>query len=204
MPDATYLRLVKPALDVTVASLLLVITFPVLLIVVVLLSIANRGEIWFIQERPGRNQRPFTLIKFKTMSDRKDGDGQLLPDEKRLTPIGKLIRKLSIDELPQLVNVITGDMSLVGPRPLLTEYLPLYDATQRRRHEVRPGITGWAQVNGRNTVEWKRRFEYDVWYVDNLSFTLDMKIVFLTVIKIFRAEGITSSTSATMEKFSGN
>jgi len=204
MPDATYVRLVKPALDVTVASLLLVVAFPVLLIVVVLLSFANRGEVWFIQERPGRNQRPFTLIKFKTMSDRKDGDGQLLPDEKRLTPIGKLIRKLSIDELPQLVNVMTGDMSLVGPRPLLTEYLPLYDATQRRRHEVRPGITGWAQVNGRNTVEWKRRFEYDVWYVDNLSFTLDMKIVFLTVIKIFRAEGITSSTSATMEKFSGN
>jgi undecaprenyl phosphate N,N'-diacetylbacillosamine 1-phosphate transferase len=204
MPDTNYSRWIKRAMDVAVASLLLLCTLPVLLIVAVLLFVANRGSIWFTQERPGKDQRLFRVVKFKTMNDRRDAGGQLLSDEQRLTAIGKLIRKLSIDELPQLANVIKGDMSLVGPRPLLTDYLPLYDETQRRRHEVRPGITGWAQVNGRNTLEWKRRFEYDVWYVDHVSFALDMKIVFLTLVKIFKAEGITSRTSATMEKFSGN
>jgi undecaprenyl phosphate N,N'-diacetylbacillosamine 1-phosphate transferase len=172
--------------------------------IVIVLYVVNDGKVWFKQERPGRNERIFSVIKFKTMSDERDASGNLLPDEKRLSGVGRFIRKTSLDELPQLLNVVLGHMSLVGPRPLLKEYLPLYDDIQRRRHEVRPGITGWAQVNGRNTVSWPQKFAYDVWYVDHVSFWLDLRILFLTIIKVFKAEGISSPTSVTMEKFHGN
>jgi len=170
----------------------------------VILYFVNGGKVWFRQERPGKDGRIFSVIKFKTMRDDRDAAGNLLPDEERLSGVGKLIRKTSLDELPQLLNVIAGHMSLVGPRPLLKEYLPLYNEVQKRRHEVRPGITGWAQVNGRNTVSWPQKFAYDVWYVDHVSFWLDIKILFLTVMKVFKAEGISSTTSVTMEKFHGN
>ena len=183
---------------------MLLVAFPVLLICMVMLSIANKGRIWFMQERPGKNGTIFRVVKFKTMNDACDARGALLPDEKRLTAVGKFIRKTSLDELPQLVNVLKGDMSIVGPRPLLVEYLPLYSAEQQRRHEVKPGITGWAQVNGRNAISWPQKFAYDVWYVDHVSFWLDIKILFLTVVKVFKAEGISSATSVTMEKFRGN
>ena len=172
--------------------------------IVVVLYVVNKGEVWFRQERPGKNGKIFSVIKFKTMSDERDAFGNLLPDEKRLSAVGRIVRKTSLDELPQLFNVIRGHMSLVGPRPLLKEYLPLYNDIQRRRHEVRPGITGWAQVNGRNTVSWPQKFAYDVWYVDHISLWLDIKILFLTVMKVFKAEGISSATSVTMEKFHGN
>lgn len=175
-----------------------------MILAVVALAVANRGKVWFTQPRPGLNERIFTLVKFRTMSDERDGDGKLLPDDQRLTRVGRFIRKTSMDELPQLIHVLKGDMSLVGPRPLLAEYLSLYDARQRRRHEVKPGITGWAQVNGRNTVGWMDRFNYDVWYVDNLSFRLDIKILFLTVQKVFKAEGISGEGSVTMKRFTGN
>lgn len=180
------------------------VALPILLICILMLLIANRGKIWFTQPRPGRNGRIFTVVKFKTMTDECDAHGHLLSDEKRLTAIGKFIRKTSLDELPQLFNVLKGDMSFVGPRPLLVEYLPLYSAEQARRHEVKPGITGWAQVNGRNTVSWPKKFAYDVWYVEHISLGLDLKILFLTVLKVFKAEGISSETSVTMEKFRGN
>ena len=169
-----------------------------------LLAVANNGKIWFVQERPGKNGRSFRVIKFKTMTDECDADGNLLPDDKRLTALGKFIRKTSLDEIPQLFNVLLGHMSFVGPRPLLKEYLPLYNEAQRRRHEVKPGITGWAQVNGRNTLSWEQKFSYDIWYVDHISFVLDVKILFLTILKVLKAEGISSESSLTMEKFRGN
>ena len=172
--------------------------------VILLLFIANNGKVWFTQQRPGKDGHIFTVVKFKTMTDERGPDGQLLPDEMRLTAVGKFVRKTSIDEIPQLFNVLLGHMSFVGPRPLLVEYLPLYNQIQQRRHEVKPGITGWAQVNGRNTLSWQQKFSYDVWYVDHISFTLDIKILFLTVIKVFKAEGISSESSLTMEKFRGN
>lgn len=168
------------------------------------LAVVNSGKVWFIQQRPGREGKPFNVIKFKTMNDKTDSAGQLLADEFRLTPVGKLVRKLSIDELPQLFNVLKGDMSIVGPRPLLMEYLSLYNEEQRHRHDVLPGITGWAQINGRNAISWAQKFEFDVWYTRHQSLILDLKILFLTVIKVFKAEGISSATSATMEKFRGN
>jgi len=170
----------------------------------ILLAVANRGKIWFIQPRPGLKEKIFQVVKFKTMTDERDTAGKLLPDEKRLTSIGLFIRRTSLDELPQLINIVKGDMSFVGPRPLLTDYLPLYNSEQRRRHDVKPGITGWAQVNGRNTISWKQKFAYDIWYVDNISFWLDIKILFLTALKVLKAEGISSETSMTMEKFRGN
>lgn len=176
---------------------------PVFLIVTLLLFIANEGKPFFLQPRPGKNERIFKIIKFKTMNDKKDSKGNLLSDSERLTAVGRFVRKTSLDEIPQLLNVIKGDMSLIGPRPLLVEYLPLYDEVQKRRHEVRPGITGWAQVNGRNTISWKKKFDYDVWYVDHLSFLLDVRIFFLTVKKVFKSEGISSATAVTMEKFTG-
>lgn len=157
-----------------------------------------------MQERPGKNGKLFHVVKFKTMTDERDPYGHLLPDEVRLTAVGKFVRKTSIDEIPQLFNVLLGHMSFVGPRPLLKEYLPLYNADQQRRHLVKPGITGWAQVNGRNTLSWQQKFAYDVWYVDHVSFALDIKILFLTVIKVLKAEGISSESSLTMEKFRGN
>jgi undecaprenyl phosphate N,N'-diacetylbacillosamine 1-phosphate transferase len=169
-----------------------------------MLFIANNGQVWFQQQRPGKNGKIFTVVKFKTMTQELDAHGNLLPDEKRLTAIGAFIRRTSLDEFPQLFNVLRGDMSFVGPRPLLVEYLPLYSNEQQRRHEVTPGITGWAQVNGRNRLSWPQKFALDVWYVDHISLWLDIKILLLTIMKVFKAEGISSTTSVTMEKFHGN
>lgn len=191
----------KRLFDFIVAAIGLLLSLIITIPTAISLSIANNGSPFFFQLRPGKHGRLFRIVKFKTMNDKRDKQGNLLPDEIRLTPIGKLVRKLSIDELPQLINVLKGDMSLIGPRPLLPEYLAHYSPEQARRHEVRPGITGWAQINGRNTLSWENKFEYDVWYVDNLSFALDTKIFWLTIIKIFKREGINSATSATMERF---
>lgn len=199
-----YQQIVKPFLDKLSALIILAIASPLFILTVILLAFVNKGKIWFRQPRPGRKEKIFTVIKFRTMNDGRNERGELLPDEDRLTWIGNIVRKTSLDELPQLFNVLKGDMSLVGPRPLLIEYLPLYNEVQKRRHEVKPGITGWAQVNGRNTITWLKKFEYDVWYVEHQSFWLDIKILFLTVIKVFKAEGISSTTSVTMEKFRGN
>lgn len=194
----------KRGTDFILALVGFIILSPVFIIVTFLLLIVNNGKPFFLQRRPGKDARIFKVIKFKTMNDRKDLHGQLLPDAERLTGIGKFVRKTSLDEIPQLLNVLKGDMSLIGPRPLLPEYLPLYSPFQARRHEVRPGITGWAQVNGRNAISWEKKFEYDVWYVDHLTLVLDIKIFWLTVLKVFRSEGINSPNSATMEKFTGN
>ena len=191
----------KRFIDIIISTIGLIISIIITIPTAMCLVIANNGSPLFFQLRPGKNGKLFRIVKFKTMNDKRDKQGNLLPDEIRLTPIGKLVRKLSIDELPQLINVLKGDMSLIGPRPLLPEYLTHYTPEQARRHEVRPGITGWAQVNGRNTLSWEKKFEYDVWYVDNLSFALDVKIFWLTIIKIFKREGISSTTSATMERF---
>lgn len=199
-----YLNFAKPLLDKVAALSLLVLAAPVMILVVILLWISNRGRVWFVQPRPGLHGKTFNIVKFRTMSEAKDSQGRLLPDEVRLTTVGRLVRKFSLDEIPQLFNVLKGDMSVVGPRPLLVEYLPLYNDRQRRRHLVRPGITGWAQVNGRNAVDWKRRFELDEWYVDHVSFWVDLRILLITLWRVIRAEGISSGTSATMERFQGN
>lgn len=199
-----YRSVFKRLFDFLAALLFIILTLPLIIIVASLLFVGNRGKVWFVQPRPGRNGEVFKLIKFRTMTDDRDAFGNLLPDGERLTVVGRFIRKTSLDELPQLINVLKGDMSLIGPRPLLVDYLPLYDPVQRRRHEVRPGITGWAQVNGRNAISWREKFEYDVWYVDHVSFVVDVKILFLTVAKVFRAEGIGSAMSETMERFYGN
>jgi len=199
-----YRNFFKPFLDFVISLVAFIIFSPLFVLIAVMLCIVNRGSPFFVQIRPGKNQKGFRLIKFKTMNDRKDKNGNILPDSERLTLVGKLIRKTSLDEIPQLLNVIKGDMSLIGPRPLLVEYLPLYDDFQKRRHDVKPGITGWAQVNGRNAISWKQKFIYDVWYVDNMSFPLDIKIFFRTIKKVFKSEGISSTTSQTMEKFIGN
>lgn len=199
-----YKHFFKQAIDFIVSLLAFILLLPVFLVVTVSLAIANNGKPFFFQLRPGRKERIFRVIKFKTMNDRKDKHGNLLPDEVRLTPVGKFVRKTSLDEIPQLINVIRGDMSLVGPRPLLVDYLPLYDEHQKRRHDVRPGITGWAQVNGRNAISWQKKFELDVYYVDHVSFLLDLKILWMTVQKVIKSEGISSGTSATMERFTGS
>jgi lipopolysaccharide/colanic/teichoic acid biosynthesis glycosyltransferase len=199
-----YSKIIKPLLDGAVALAGLIVLSPLLVVLTVFLYIANEGKPFFLQPRPGRNGRVFRVIKFKTMNDKRGSDGQLLPDEARLTPVGKFIRKTSLDELPQLLNVLKGDMSLVGPRPLLVEYLPLYNDEQWKRHNVKPGITGWAQVNGRNAVSWSERFACDAYYVDNISFALDVKILRMTVLKVIRSEGISSASSVSMEKFTGN
>jgi undecaprenyl phosphate N,N'-diacetylbacillosamine 1-phosphate transferase len=199
-----YVSIVKPFLDKATAFVVLIVASPLLVLSIILLWFANKGNIWFLQERPGKDGKIFRVFKFKTMTDERDAQGNLLPDDKRLTAVGKFVRKTSLDELPQMINVLKGDMSIVGPRPLLVEYLPLYNQQQQRRHEVKPGITGWAQVNGRNALDWPERFACDVWYVDNISFALDIKILFLTVVKVFKAEGVSSGTSVTMEKFRGN
>lgn len=202
--SSVYINVIKPLCDFVVALMVFVVLSPVFLLVTILLAIANSGKPFFFQPRPGKDEQIFTVIKFKTMNDRKDKSGQLLPDAARLTSLGKFIRKTSLDEIPQLLNVIKGDMSIVGPRPLLIQYLPLYNETQRSRHSIKPGITGWAQVNGRNAISWKQKFEYDVWYVNNISFAVDIKILLLTVRNVLRSEGISSETSATMEQFTGN
>lgn len=199
-----YRQFFKSLIDKTVAFILLLITLPITGIVILLLSIYNNGKPFFFQLRPGLNGKIFRIVKFKTMNDKRDAQGDLLTDAERLTTIGAFVRKTSLDELPQLINVLKGEMSLVGPRPLLVEYLPLYNQNQSRRHEVKPGITGWAQINGRNTISWQQKFEYDVYYVENLSFMLDVKILYLTVFKVFKSEGINANQSATTEKFNGN
>ena len=192
---------IKYILDFIVAAFALLILSPILIFVIIWLYISNDGKPFFYQLRPGKNGRIFKIIKFKTMNDRRDGNDHLLPDSDRLTNAGRFIRKTSLDELPQLCNVLMGEMSIVGPRPLLPEYLPLYSEFQKRRHEVRPGITGWAQVNGRNSISWKKKFELDVWYVLNMNLWLDLKILFYTVKKIITREGISAVGHTTMPTF---
>lgn len=200
-----YSSFLKRLIDILVSLFILISASPLLLIVILWIRVfGERTSAFFLQVRPGKKGKLFKVIKFKTMTDEKDKDGILLSDEKRLTKTGRFIRSTSIDELPQLINVLKGDMSLIGPRPLLVQYLPLYNKEQQRRHDVRPGITGWAQVNGRNAISWTKKFELDIWYVDHCSFVLDFKIILLTIKKIFMREGITSDTSATMEPFMGN
>jgi undecaprenyl phosphate N,N'-diacetylbacillosamine 1-phosphate transferase len=193
----------KSIIDFFVSFVILIIVSPIMIIVTLFLIIANQGKPFFYQLRPGKKNKIFKIIKFKTMNDKKDIDGKLLPDAERLTKIGNFVRKTSLDELPQLINVLKGEMSLIGPRPLLPEYLPLYNETQKKRHEVRPGITGWAQVNGRNAISWSQKFEFDVWYVNHVSFLLDCKILYLTVNKVFMREGINSENSVSAEAFNG-
>ncbi|RTY86007.1 sugar transferase [Flavobacterium sp. RSP15] len=194
----------KKILDFSIALLGLLILSPLLLFVIIGLTTANNGKPFFFQLRPGKKGRLFNIIKFKTMNDKKDSEGALLPDGERLTKIGIFVRKTSLDEIPQLLNVLKGEMSLIGPRPLLPQYLELYSDFQNRRHEVRPGITGWAQVNGRNAISWEQKFDYDVWYVGHLSFMLDLKIFFLTLKKVLVREGINTENTATTEPFKGN
>lgn len=198
-----YRRYFKRLVDLLISTVGLILIFPVFIITSIILLLSNKGNPFFFQERPGKNEKVFNLIKFKTMSDATDENGNLLPDSVRLTKIGKFIRKYSIDELPQLINVLIGDMSIIGPRPLRTYYLPLYNSEQRRRHDVRPGITGWAQVNGRNTITWTKKFELDVEYVDNISFWFDIKILYLTILKVIKKEGINQKEDVTMEPFNG-
>lgn len=200
-----YCCLFKRLIDFIIAFLVLVLVWPLLLVICIGLYFANKGAgVFFFQERPGKNGEIFRVIKFKTMTDERNKNGELLPDEVRLTRIGKFIRSTSLDELPQLINVLKGEMALIGPRPLLPQYLPLYSLEQARRHDIRPGITGWAQVNGRNDIDWSKKFELDVWYVDHLSFGLDMKIVFLTIWKVLKRDGISKEGMATTESFNGH
>ena len=195
----------KRLIDFIIVFCVLVVIWPILLIITLWLHFANKGAgAFFAQERPGKGGKVFKVIKFKTMTDERDADGNLLPGADRLTNVGRFVRSTSIDELPQLINVLKGDMALIGPRPLLVQYLPLYSKEQARRHDVRPGITGWAQVNGRNAISWTKKFELDVWYVDHCSFWLDVKIIFLTIKKVFVREGISQEGQATMEFFTGN
>jgi undecaprenyl phosphate N,N'-diacetylbacillosamine 1-phosphate transferase len=194
----------KRLIDLILALIGFTLFFPFFIIITIALICFNQGKAFFTQERPGKRGKSFYVVKFKTMNDQCDSNGVLLPDHQRLTPVGRFIRSTSLDEVPQLINVIKGDMALIGPRPLLIEYLPIYSKQQARRHEVRPGITGWAQINGRNTISWQQKFEYDVWYVEHISFLLDLKILLLTIKKVFIREGINSETSATMEPFRGN
>ncbi|WP_029906716.1 sugar transferase [Prevotella sp. 10(H)] len=196
-----YRKYFKRVFDIMGAVLGLVVTFPILFVMGILLAIANNGSPFFYQYRPGKNGKIFRIIKFKTMHDKRNGNGELLPDSERMHRIGKFLRSTSIDELPQMINVLLGHMSFIGPRPLLTDYLPLYTAEQARRHNVRPGITGWAQVNGRNTISWAQKFEYDVWYVDNMSLKFDMKILWMTIQKIVIRDGVNANENITMVPF---
>ena len=194
----------KPLLDFVLSFLGLIISSPIFLIVFIALLLANKGKVFFLQKRPGKNEEIFKIIKFRTMNEKKDAHGNLLPDEERLTSIGKLVRKTSLDEIPQLINVLLGNMSLIGPRPLLPEYLPLYNDFQKKRHLIKPGITGWAQINGRNAVDWEKKFMFDVWYVENMSFLLDLQIMFLTLKKVLKLEGVNREGEATNIAFKGN
>jgi len=199
-----YRSFIKPGFDFCFAFLILCITLPLLFILGFLLFLQNSGTPLFSQVRPGLKEKPFTIYKLKTMQDTRDDQGVLLPDNQRITPLGKIIRKLSLDELPQFWNVLKGDMSFVGPRPLLPEYLPLYNKKQKNRHNLKPGITGLAQVKGRNTISWQQKFEYDLWYIENQSFILDLKILLFTVGKIFKTQEVNASGLNTMERFNGN
>ena len=194
----------KLLLDFVLSLLGIIVTSPIFLIVFIALLFANRGKVFFLQNRPGKNGGIFKIIKFRTMNDKRDAQGNLLPDEERLTSIGKLVRKTSLDEIPQLINVLLGNMSLIGPRPLLPEYLPLYNDFQKKRHLIKPGITGWAQINGRNAVDWEKKFMFDVWYVENMSFLLDLQIMFLTLKKVLKLEGVNREGEATNIAFKGN
>lgn len=198
-----YQKYIKRVLDIMVSLTALIVLSPVLIIVAVLVHIKLGSPVIFHQDRPGYHEKVFRLCKFRTMTDTRDENGELLPDEVRLTAFGKALRATSLDELPELWNILKGDMSLIGPRPLLVKYLPLYNAFQKHRHDVKPGLTGWAQVNGRNAITWEQRFEYDVYYVKHLSFWMDLKIMFLTVAVVFRHSGISSANDATMEAFTG-
>ncbi|PXW15376.1 lipopolysaccharide/colanic/teichoic acid biosynthesis glycosyltransferase [Chryseobacterium sp. CBTAP 102] len=199
-----YKNYLKRFFDFVFSLMGITLLLPIFLVVMVGLFLSNDGKPFFFQLRPGKNGKIFKIIKFKTMNDKKDSNGNLLSDAERLTPIGSFVRKTSLDEIPQLINVLKGDMSLIGPRPLLVQYLPLYNERQARRHEVRPGITGWAQVNGRNAISWNQKFDYDLWYVENISFIVDLRIFFLTIKKVFIREGISQEGQATMEPFKGN
>lgn len=198
-----YRNFFKPTFDFLAAFFGLILLSPIFVIVMLGLTIANKGKPFFYQKRPGKKEKIFTIIKFKTMNDKRGINGHLLPDTERLTAVGNFVRKTSLDELPQLLNVLKGNMSFVGPRPLLPDYLPLYNDKQRKRHKIKPGITGWAQVNGRNAISWEQKFEYDVWYVAHQSFALDLKILFKTVQKVFRSEGIAQEGQVTGERFTG-
>jgi lipopolysaccharide/colanic/teichoic acid biosynthesis glycosyltransferase len=195
--------MIKRLIDFFAALFGVLILLPVLLVLALVIAIKLGRPVLFIQKRPGLNTKPFNLLKFRSMTDEKDSHGELLPDEKRLTKLGSFIRSASLDELPSLLSVLKGDMSLVGPRPLLMEYLPLYNQRQQQRHQMKPGITGWAQVNGRNALSWEQKFEYDVWYVENQSLLLDIKILFMTLNKVFKRDGINQAGQATMTKFTG-
>lgn len=200
-----YKHFFKRLCDLLVSLVALALVGGLILLVAIWLHFANKGAgAFFFQDRPGKDAKIFKVIKFKTMTDERDAEGNLLPDEQRLTKVGKFVRSTSIDELPQLINVLKGDMALIGPRPLLPQYLPLYNAEQARRHEVRPGITGWAQVHGRNAISWTEKFKLDVWYVDHCSFLTDLKIIFATIKNVLQRKDINSATSATMEAFNGN
>lgn len=198
-----YRHFFKRLIDLVLAVVGMLLLFPVFMAVSIGLYFANKGKVFFRQERPGKDERLFHIIKFKSMNDKKDENGNLLPDALRLTKIGVFIRKTSLDEIPQLLNVLKGDMSIVGPRPLRTYYLPLYSEEQKKRHHVRPGITGWAQVNGRNAISWTEKFKHDVWYAENVNLLLDIKIILLTVKKVFVREGISQKGQATVEAFNG-
>lgn len=199
-----YDRIIKSLFDKLVSIIILLLLLPVMLVIAISLWLFQGGSPFFTQQRPGKNRRIFTLIKFRTMNNKRDARGQLLPDAKRITKVGQFVRSTSLDELPQLFNVLSGDMSLVGPRPLLVKYLDRYSPRQARRHEVKPGITGWAQVNGRNALRWEDKLELDVWYVEHQSFWLDMKILWKTLGKVVRRSGISSGSAATMEEFKGS
>lgn len=200
-----YRKYLKRWLDFVIVFCVLAVIWPILLLVTLWLHFANKGAgAFFTQERPGRNGKIFKVIKFKTMTDERDADGNLLPDAERMTPVGRFVRSTSIDELPQLINVLKGDMALIGPRPLLVKYLPLYSKEQARRHEVRPGITGWAQCHGRNSISWTEKFKLDVWYVDHCSLITDIKVIFITIKKVLLRDGISQEGQATMEPFNGN
>ena len=200
-----YKHFFKRFFDFCISLVVLIIISPILLVVTIWLHFANKGAgAFFFQERPGKNAKIFKVIKFKTMTDERDTAGNLLPDEKRLTKVGKFVRSTSIDELPQLINVLKGDMALIGPRPLLIDYLPLYSPEQARRHEVRPGISGWAQCHGRNSISWAEKFKYDVWYVDHCSLVTDIKVILITIKTVLNREGINSSETTTMPKFNGH
>jgi lipopolysaccharide/colanic/teichoic acid biosynthesis glycosyltransferase len=199
-----YKNYVKRIVDVIVAIIALIFVSWILILTFLILYFTNKRKVFFKQERPGKNGKIFKIIKFKTMNDRKDKNGKLLPDNERITKFGNLIRKTSIDEIPQLFNVFVGDMGIIGPRPLLVSYLSLYSKEQLKRHDVRPGITGWAQINGRNSISWEDKFNLDVWYIDNLTFLLDLKIFFVTLKKVFFREGISKNATVTMEIFKGN
>ena len=199
-----YKQIVKPFFDILFSIILLILLFPLILVVIILIYIQMGRPAFFKQDRPGKDGKIFTIYKLRTMSDERDEEGNLISDEKRLYGIGKLIRSLSLDELPQLINVLKGEMSFIGPRPLLIEYLPLYNEEQKRRHDVKPGITGWAQINGRNAISWKKKFEYDLFYVEKASFLLDMKIVWLTIKNVLMRKDISAYEHATSEKFNGH